>query len=143
MTIKTINSVIGKWEEMTHTVFELKNFSLEDMQTLLKETYLILTTYHKESLIPKEISKLFLEIEDFLYFSSLMEEKENGLGFYHWQELFHLIKALEKGFFEGKYSCDYPKLIITDVLDNDLLIDLESDYLESYIITFNELKSME
>jgi hypothetical protein len=75
------------------------------MQTLLKETYLILTTYHKDSLIPKEISKLFLEIEDFLYFSSLMEEKENGLGFYHWQELFHLVKALEKGFFEGKYSC--------------------------------------
>ena len=143
MTIKTINSVIGKWEEMTHTVFELKNFSLEDMQTLLKETYLILTTYHKDSLIPKEISKLFLEIEDFLYFSSLMEEKENGLGFYHWQELFHLVKALEKGFFEGKYSCDYPKLIITDVLDNDLLIDLESDHLESYIIAFNELKNRE
>lgn len=143
MTIKTINSVIGKWEEMTHTVFELKNFSLEDMQTLLKETYLILTTYHKDSLIPKEISKLFLEIEGFLYFSSLMEEKENGFGFYHWQEIFHLIKALEKGFFEGKYSCDYPKLIITDVLDNDLLIDLESDHLESYIIAFNELKNRE
>ena len=143
MTIKTINSVIGKWEEMTHTVFELKNFSLEDMQTLLKETYLILTTYHKDSLIPKEISKLFLEIEDFLYFSSLMEEKENGLGFYHWQELFHLVKALEKGFFEGNYSCDFPKLILTDVLDNDLLIDLESDHLETYIIAFNELKSME
>ena len=143
MTIKTINSVIGKWEEMTHTVFELKNFSLEDMQTLLKETYLILTTYHKDSLIPKEISKLFLEIEGFLYFSSLMEEKENGFGFYHWQEIFHLIKALEKGFFEGKYSCDYPKLIITDVLDNDLLIDLESDHLESYIIAFNELNNRE
>lgn len=143
MTIKTINSVIGKWEEMTHTVFELKKLSLEDMQTLLKETYLILTTYHKDSLIPKEISKLFLEIEDFLYFSSLMEEKENGLGFYHWQELFHLVKALEKGFFEGKYSCDYPKLIITDVVDNDLLIDLESDRLESYIVTFNELKNIE
>ena len=72
-----------------------------------------------------------------------MEEKENGLGFYHWQELFHLVKALEKGFFEGKYSCDYPKLIITDVLDNDLLIDLESDHLESYIIAFNELKNRE
>lgn len=143
MTIKTINSVIGKWEEMTHTVFELKKLSLEDMQTLLKETYLILTTYHKDSLIPKEISKLFLEIEDFLYFSSLMEEKENGLGFYHWQELFHIVKALEKGFFEEKYSCDFPKLIITDVVDNDLLVDLESDRLESYIIAFNELKSME
>ena len=143
MKLETINSVIGKWEEMTHTVFELKNFSLEDMQTLLKETYFILTTYHKDSLIPKEISKLFLEIEDFLYFSSLMEEKENGLGFYHWQELFHIVKALEKGFFEEKYSCNYPKLIITDVVDNDLLIDLESDRLESYIIAFNELKSME
>ncbi len=142
MTIKTINSVIGKWQEMTHAVFELKKLSLEEVQVLLKETYLILTTYHKDSLIPKEISKLFLEIEDFLYFSSLMEEKENGLGFYHWQELFHLVKALEKGFFEGKYSCDYPKLIITDVLDNDLLIDLESDHLEGYIIAFNELKNM-
>ena len=143
MEPKKIYNTINKWQEMTHTVFELKKLSLEDMQTLLKETYLILTTYHKDCLIPKEISKLFLEIEDFLYFSSLMEEKENGLGFYHWQELFHLVKALEKGFFEGKYSCDYPKLIITDVVDNDLLIDLESDHLESYIVTFNELKNIE
>lgn len=143
MEIEKINNIISQWQEMTHTVFELKKLSLEDMQSLLKETYLILTTYHKDSLIPKEISKLFLEIEDFLYFSSLMEEKENGLGFYHWQELFHLVKALEKGFFEGKYSCDYPKLIITDVVDNDLLIDLESDHLESYIIAFNELKNRE
>lgn len=143
MELEKTKSIISQWQEMTHTVFEFKKLSLEDMQTLLKETYLILTTYHKDSLIPKEISKLFLEIEEFLYFSSLMEEKENGLGFYHWQELFHLVKALEKGFFEGKYSCDYPKLIITDVVDNDLLIDLESDRLESYIIAFNELKNRE
>ena len=75
MELEKINNIISQWQEMTHTVFELKKLSLEDMQTLLKETYLILTTYHKDSLIPKEISKLFLEIEDFLYFSSLMEEK--------------------------------------------------------------------
>lgn len=143
MKIEKVNNIISQWQKMTHTVLDLNTFSLKDMQALLKETYLVLTTYHKDSLIPKEISKLFLEIEDFLYFSSLMEEKERGLGYYHWQEIFHLIKSLEKGFFEGKYSCDYPKLIITDVLDNDLLIDLESDHLESYIIAFNELKSME
>ena len=49
MELEKINNKISQWPDMTHTVFELKKLSLEDMQTLLKETYLILTTYHKDS----------------------------------------------------------------------------------------------
>ena len=78
-----INAIVDEWCEMTNIVLDLKELSFSKIQNLLKETYEILTEYHKEKLIPKEISKLLLEVDSFLYFTSLMEENEKGIDFYH------------------------------------------------------------
>ena len=77
-----INVIVDEWCEMTNIVLDLKELSFSKIQNLLKETYEILTEYHKEKLIPKEISKLLLEVDSFLYFTSLMEENEKGIDFY-------------------------------------------------------------
>ena len=67
-----------------------------------------------------------------------VEKEEN---FYNWQENFCIIKALEKGFLEGEYECDFPKLII--ISKKKLLVDFDSDTIEDYIVTFNKDKAQE
>jgi len=37
------------WQEMTHKALDIKDIPLTDIENLLKETYMILTTYHKKS----------------------------------------------------------------------------------------------
>ncbi len=143
MSYSEIASIVKEWKDMTNVVMSLEKLPLPKIQQLLKDTYRILTVFHKSELVPKQISELFLEMEDFLYFTSLMEEKEKSMGFYYWQEIFCIVKALEKGFFEGKYRCDFPKMIITDTLDNDFLFDFDSDNIEGYIVAFNRVKTQE
>ncbi len=127
MKPETINSVISEWQEMTDIVLDLNKFSLSHIQMLLKETYKILTEYHQDNLIPKEISKLFLEIDSFLYFVSLTEEKEVGVDFYHFQYISSIVTAMKKGFFDGKYPYAFPELKISDIKNNEHIIDFETD----------------
>ena len=143
MSNSEIASIVKEWKDMTKVVMSLDELPLPKIQQLLKDTYRILTDFLKSELVPKQISELFLEMEDFLYFSSLMVEKEKSVGFYHRQEIFCIVKSLEKGFFEGKYRCDFPKLVITDILDNAFLFDFDSDNIVGYIVAFNEVKAKE
>ena len=81
-------------------------------------------------------------------FRVVMEEPEfknkfKLLVFYNWQENSCIITALEKGFLEGEYKCNFPKLIITTLSKKKLLVDFDSDTIEDYIVTFNEDKFQE
>ena len=124
MEFKELYDLAAEWQEMTAAVMDLKEISLSEMQGLLKDTYQALTAFHKDDLIPKEISKILLGMEDFLYFASLMEEKEVGTGFYHWREIYVISTALKSGFLEGAYECEFPKLQICDAEENVHVIDV-------------------
>lgn len=122
-----INVIVDEWCEMINIVLDLKELSLSKIQNLLKETYEILTEYHKEKLIPKEISKLLLEVDNFLYFTSLMEENEKGVDFYHFQYISSIFEAMKEGFFNSEYTYTFPKLKITDIKKNEHIINFETD----------------
>ena len=139
MSNKEITDITNQWKDTTHQVLALEEVSKATVRQLLKETYRMLTDYHKLGFVPKEIIALFLEMEDFLYFTSIMEGVEKEENFYNWQENFCIIKALEKGFLKGEYECDFPKLIIKS--KKKLLVDFDSDTEEDYIVTFNEDKT--
>lgn len=141
MSNKEITDITNQWTDTIHQVLALEEVSKTTVRQLLKETYRMLTDYHKLGFVPKEIIALFLEMEDFLYFTSIMEGVEKEENFYNWQENFCIIKALEKGFLEGEYECDFPKLIIKS--KKKLLVDFDSDTIEDYIVAFNELKNRE
>lgn len=143
MSSKEITDITNKWTDTTHQVLDLEEVSKTTVRQLLKETYRMLTDYHKLGLVPKEIIALFLEMEDFLNFTSIMEGVEKEENFYNWQENFCIIKALEKGFLEGKYEYNFPKLIITTLSKKKLLVDFDLDTTEDYIVTFNEDKTQE
>ena len=139
--MQELNLLIERWEECTDTVLQLEPLSLRNLQPLLRDTYAALSHYAQKDLVPKEVAKLFLCMEDFLYLASVMEENEKGKGFYCWEELHCLVSALKKGFFAGGYTPAYPELRITDCLDNDFLLDVENDALEGYVTVFRRVRA--
>ena len=104
--IKEMETVLNKWKDLTYDVLALKEISTLEMARLLTDTYFLFKRYSKKSLCPKKITYLWLEINDFLYFSSLMEEKEKTTNFYCYMAINHIVLALRNGFFEGKF--EYP-----------------------------------
>lgn len=129
MSLERITRVTEGWQEMTHTVLNIKDISPTDIENLLKETYMILTTYHKDTLIPKELTKLLLEIRDFNEISSAIEFAEKPSGYYHSLDVCVVVDALKTGFLEGKYECEFPKLKIYDLNKNGHIIDLRDKFL--------------
>ena len=116
-----------KWRAKTSTVLDLEEISPTDMKRLLKETYELLLKFHKEELVPKEVTKVLLEMDAFLYFVSLMERKEVGIDFYKYQRIFSIVEALKAGFFSGDYECEFPKLKLDKGEKKISVIDFESD----------------
>ena len=114
MELEAIYKVIGDWQQKTHTVLDLKEISLESMEKLLCDTYILLTEYQNERLVPKVIIKLFSEMDDFLYFASLMEEIEVENDFYHYQEIYDVVEKLKDGFFDPEYDLDFPLLQVIE-----------------------------
>ena len=129
-----LKQLANQWEEMTHTVLALEQIPVENLQNLLKETYETLVVFHKDELVPKEISKLFLEMEDFLYFSSLMEEKEVESDYYCYRKVNAVIKTLEAGFLSGDFGCDFPKLRIIDDDKTPFIFDFTTNLLKDIMI---------
>ena len=80
-----IKKVINKWDYFTCLVLDLKEFSSLEMHSLLQETYYILKFYSSQELVPKEISKLLLMADEFLYFASMEEKIEKPFNFYNFQ----------------------------------------------------------
>lgn len=126
-----LKQIAYNWKSMTDTVLDLEKFSLSEMQILLSDTYKALRTYHKENVAPKEVSNILLEMYEFLYFTSLMEEKEVGVNFYQYQYISSIVAALRKGFFEADYRCEFPELKILDKNNNEFIINFENDIFEN------------
>jgi hypothetical protein len=124
-----INYVIDEWKELVGVILGLEPIPQDELQELLKETYVILRTYHKEALVPKEISELFVAIYEFLYFASAMEDNAENVN-YHFMYLHSIVEALKEGFFDGEYPCAYPKLSILNLYDNEIIIDFEENIFE-------------
>ena len=127
MKSEIITLTAYKWHEMTNIVLDLKKFSLEDVQSLLKDTYTILTSYHKEQLVPKEISKLLLEMDEFLYFITIMDNEDLCIDLKLYQYISSITDALKCGFFKGEYEYSFPKLRIRDPKNNELIIDFDTN----------------
>lgn len=131
MKNKELKQIAYNWKSMTDTVLDLEKFSLSEMQILLSDTYKALRTHHKENVAPKEVSNILLEMYEFLYFTSLMEEKEVGVNFYQYQYISSIVAALRKGFFEADYRCEFPELKILDKNNNEFIINFENDIFEN------------
>ena len=129
-----LSTIAEDWANQTHIVLDCKELSLKFMFELIKDTYKAFTLYHKDELIPKEISKILLNMEEFAYFTALMEDNEIGKGYYHWEEFQYIVTALKEGFLKSNFEAEFPQFVVTDCLDSQYLIDFENDSLEQYIV---------
>ena len=129
MEYENIKGLAREWEDMTGTVIDLKELSVSDIEGLIADTYEVLTEYHKDALIPKEIAKLLLEIKDFHEISSAIEFAEKPKGYYHSMDILLITNAIINGFLKGEYECEFPKLQIKDINHNMHLIDLKTNFL--------------
>lgn len=141
MELPRLVSLTRRWTELTDLVLDLAPISEEALQNLCRDTYRALFSHCEKACIPKELAKTLLAMETFLSLSCLMEEKEMGRGFYLWEELFLLIEALKRGFFDGRYPHAYPVLEISDPTDRALLFNLETDRFAAYTAALREIKS--
>ena len=129
-----LSTIAEDWANQTHIVLDCKELSLKSMFKLIKDTYKAFTLYHKDELIPKEISKILLNMGEFTYFTALMEDNEMGKGYYHWEEFQYIVTALKEGFLKSNFEAEFPQFVVTDCLDSQYLIDFENDSLEQYIL---------
>ena len=134
----SLKQLIQDWDKQTDKVFDLEKLDLSEMQTIIKDTYKVLYELCKEELVPKETVKLFLVMDDFLYFASVMEENELGKGYYCWEEIKYIVDSLKEGFFKSEYPKAYPVMLVTDIADNGYLFDLEKDKIEGYVLAVRE-----
>ena len=130
MKRENITILACRWGNMISTVLDLKKIPSNHLQQLLKDTYELLYNYCEHDLVPRELSKLFLEMEAFLDFSAMMENNEVDKDFYYYQVIHTVVKALEDGFFNGKYECVFPLLKLYDPMKNLHILDLENECLE-------------
>lgn len=127
-----------RWEAACDAVLSLKPPSLPDLQGLLRDSYKTLSLYHKRSLVPKEIGRILIAMENYLFFSAMMEEKELGDGAFCYQRVHLIVKALERGFLDGFFPLKSPRLEIRDDTGMIRFLDLESQVPEQI---FCETKS--
>lgn len=123
---------VARWEGLTCTVLNKKELPQQELMEVLKETYQQLRELCNQPLVPKEVSRLFLEMESFLYFAFLMEEKEVETDFYQYATMYKVVEALKDGFFAGEYPCNFPKLQWLDGEQNTMEFDLESQRLTEH-----------
>ena len=129
MECKDLEAIAEHWGCMTMLTLNLREISLAEMRALLRDTYMALTQFHKDLLIPKEVTRILLSIEEYLYFASLMEEKEVPEGYYCYRQLNLIVNAFKEGFFNAEYAYEFPQLQILDEFQNAYLINMESDFL--------------
>ena len=129
MELKNIKKLSQQWVSMTLIVLKEDNFPSDMFKNLLKESYAVLNHYHKDALIPKEVTELLLEMDGFLYFVSLINGKE-GITDMYFPAAHMAVEGVKKGFLDGKYECEFPLLRVYDNDDKPLTLDLENGYLE-------------
>ncbi len=121
-----------EWNELTLKALDLKEIRAEELQDVLKRTYAAFTEFHKSDLVPRELCRIFDEIENFIYFAFLMEDKEVGDDFYCFQKTSCILDAMKQGFFKGKYDCEFPKIKYLNHNCDELIFDFEDDQLKDW-----------
>ena len=104
MEIKQIIETTNKWENLIQAVLSLKPLDSFEFVSLLADTYKTIKSFDNKKEVPKEVCKLLITMDEWLYFASLMEEKEVGTDFYNYQATFCIVSAIKNGFFTGDYK---------------------------------------
>lgn len=104
MSCLTINILTEDWDLITDNVIRFEEIDIENLKSLLTDTYEILKSYSKEKLVPKEISGLLLAVKNFSWW--VMDLEETPLH-HLYQQIGNIVSEMNisfliKGFEDGK-----------------------------------------
>ena len=95
MEIKKIEELSCDWYTITGEVIGFEKIDFSRLHKLFKESYDVIEELSKEKLVPKEISDLLVEMNDFGWWVSDLDETPLH-EFY--QEIMNLVTALKQYF---------------------------------------------
>lgn len=137
MEQKVFDGIAYVWDRMAATVSSHNRVPLKKMQRLLRETYKVLTLFHKENSIPKGITSVLLFMDEFRHqaYEALdyAEEDVKAIAWSQYGGLYDIILTLKDGFFEGEYKTPYPILCVHDHVREKYKIDLINDSLKDLV----------
>ena len=109
MEISAIKELSRNWGSAKWKVIRLNNPGVDVVQQLFKDTYEVVELYSKEDLIPKEVSGLLLEMQEFCFW---VADLEGTPIHYLYQEIITLVCVLNKYFLTRDASVDEIEYII-------------------------------
>ena len=95
MEIKKIEALSYEWHTLTGEVIGFEKIDFKRLHKLFKESYDVIEELSKEKLVLKEVSDLLIEMNDFGWWVSDLDETPLH-EFY--QEIINLVTALKKYF---------------------------------------------
>ena len=93
--MRTIETLTHDWHSLTWKVIEFQKLDIPELQKLFDETYKIIECYSTESLVPKEITALLLEMHDFSWWVCDLDETPMHTQY---REIVSLVNLLNKYF---------------------------------------------
>lgn len=98
MDVQEIRSLTQEWNKAVWQVIELQHPEVDEVRRLFGLTFRVLDDYRAETLVPKELSALLLEMQDFGWWVSDLEETP----LHRWyQEILSVVIDLKTYFLTG------------------------------------------
>lgn len=113
MELKRIEKLTYDWHSASWKVIEFENPGLEKIRKLSKEAYEFIKKYSTEQFVPKEITGLLLEMQDFAWWVSDLDETPLH---YLYQEIVSLVFELKKYFLTRDANTEMIEEIINERL---------------------------
>lgn len=115
METNRMEELTHEWKTTTWQVIELKEVDVSKLQRLFSETYSVLCEFRNNSLVPKEISSLLLEMHDFSWWVSDLEETPLHRIY---QTLVSLVADLTQFFLTNDYKTNAIEKLILGLRDH-------------------------
>ena len=113
MELNKIKELTYAWETLTWKVIDFQDIDRSKLQKLFQDTYELLDEYSLKELVPKEISGLLLEMHDFAWWVSDLDQTPL---YSLYQEIVTIVNKLNKYFLTRDVNTDEMEKIINDII---------------------------
>ena len=112
MSCVTINSLTSHWDLIIDEVVAFKEVDIDELQDLLKSACDFLEKYSKDELVPREISRVLLNMNDFTWW--VTESEETPLHCLY-RELLDIVIAINLSFIVTGFEDGNAKRLINEL----------------------------
>ena len=114
MEILKIKALADEWNAAAWKVIEFENPGFQALRKLFEETLELVEEYNKNQLVPKEISGVLLEMQEFSWWVSDLADTPLHS---HYQEIVDVVYALNKHFLSGASAYEDIKAAIEKIAE--------------------------